>query len=798
MSGAQRRTEVLERWIIATTLTLALLGSGAAAAAEPFKVANIRVLGLARISEGTLFNYLPIQPGDVVDDAKLASALRAVYRAGFFRDIEFRRDGDDLVIVVDERPAIESFTITGNREIKTDDLEPVLVRAGLAEGRIFDRSILDMVTQELTRQYHSRGRYGVEVGSEVEEVGNNQVRVAIAIKEGEISGIRQINLVGNRSFTDEQLISNFELSEPGMWTWMSEDDRYAREKLGGDLEKLRSFYMDRGYADFRIESTQVTVSPDRRGVFITINLREGDLYTIKEVKIVGDLPLPEAELRPYLLVQPGAQFSMGRVTVTGDLMTNRLGQDGFAFAEVTPYPDLDREKKEVSLTFLVEAGKRVYVKRINFNGGASTSDYVYRREMRQLEGTWLSNSQLDRSRLRIARLPYVEDVTHKVERIAGSDDEVEVNYDIVERSAGTFNAGIGFGGSTTGAFLQFDVTHSNFLGSGNRVAVALNSRSYAQSYNISITQPYWTLDGVARTLSVYYNTSDSLGQDLETFSRENFGGTMSFRWPLSEFAAMQTGLSLSRTDLAVTALSASPSYYDFITNPNHGDTYAINYGYGNITAGLKYTTVLLQGGFSHDTRNRAVFADRGALRTFSGDLAVFPGDVNWWSLRAAQLAYFPLGKGFTIGTNAEATIVQPYGTTSDVPPDRRLFAGGADSVRGFRDSYLGPEYCQIGGRCFPTGGEMRVSWQNELLLPNFFADDPMAPPKNGRFGVFLDLGMVYETPQDFSIQELRASTGVAATFLTPVGAMRFSFAYPIRSEDTDETERFQFTIGTLF
>ena len=797
MSGAERRNAVLDRLLIASSLVLALLAS-AAGASEPFRVANIRVEGLVRISEGTLFNYLPIQPGDVVDEAKLATALRSVYRAGFFRDIELRRDGDDLVILVDERPAIESFSITGNREIKTEDLERVLIRAGLAEGRIFDRSVLDGVTQELIRQYHSRGRYGVEVGNDVEEVGANQVRVAINVKEGEVSGIRQINIVGNQAFTDETLLSSFELSTPGMWTWISEDDRYAREKLGGDLEKLRTFYMDRGYADFRIESTQVTVSPDRRGVYVTINLREGEQYTIKETKIVGELPVAESELRAYMLVREGAQYSMSRVNASSDLMTQRLGQDGFAFAEVTPYPELDREKKTVSMTFLVEAGKRAYVKRINFRSTGQTQDQVFRREMRQLEGTWLSNSLIDRSRLRIARLPYVEDVQHKVERVPGSDDEVEINYDITERSAGTFNAGLGFGGTTTGAFLQFDVTHTNFLGTGNRVAVTLNSRSYAQSYNISVTQPYWTLDGVSRTLAAFYTTAESLGQNLETFSRENFGGSMSFRWPLSEYSAMSAGLNLSRTDLAINSLTASPSYYDFVTNPNHGDPYLVNTGFGNITAGLRYTTVLLQSGFSHDTRNRAVFADRGSLRTIGFDVAVWPGDVNWWSARTTQLTYFPLGKGFTLGMNGELTMVQPFGTTADVPPDRRLFGGGADSVRGFRDAYLGPSYRNPGGQSYPIGGELRVSLQNELLLPNLFADDPLAPPKNGRFGLFVDIGMVYEQPTDFAFQELRISTGLAATFLTPVGAMRFSFAYPLRYEDTDQTERFQFTIGTLF
>jgi len=790
-------TRAKPSWIRAFPLAFAL-AAAVVPAAEPFQVAKVRVEGLNRISEGTLFNYLPVQPGEVVDDAKLAAALRAVYRAGFFRDVEFRRDGDDLVIIVDERPAIESFSITGNKEIKTEDLERVLVRAGLAEGRIFDRSVLDQVSQELVRQYHSRGRYGVDVKSEVTEVGVNQVKVEITIKEGEISGIRQINIVGNQIFPDELLRDPFELETPGMWTWLSEDDRYAREKLGGDLEKLRSYYMDRGYADFKVESTQVTVSPDRRGIYITINIREGEVYRVKETKILGDLPVPEADLRQLVLIRDGGQFSMARVTASSDLMAQRLGRDGFAFAEITPFPELDRETKEVTLTYLVEAGKRAYVKRINFNSDSTTNDDVYRREMRQFEGSWLTNSLVDRSRLRIARLPFVEDVQHKVERVPGSDDQVEINYDITERSAGTFNAGIGFGGTTTGGFVQLDVTHTNFLGTGNRVSVVLNSRTYAQSYTASVTQPYWTIDGVSRTMALYYSTADSLGEDLETFSRENYGGSVGFRWPLSEYQSVSAAISASQTDLAINAQTASVPYYAFVTNPNHGDPYLINSGFGQITAGLKYQTVLLQGGWSYDTRNRSIFADRGSLTTLGLDVAVYPGDVEWWSARASQLNYFPLGAGFTLGTATELAMVQEYGVMADVPPDRKLFGGGADSVRGFRESYLGPFYRNAVGQRIPTGGKFRVSMQNEVLLPNFLADDPLAPPKTGRVGLFLDIGMVYEDFNTFSSHDLRASSGIAATFLTPVGAMRFSFAFPLRSEDTDETERFQFTIGTLF
>lgn len=792
----------LTRWnalLAAASMAWLMAGTPApVAAAEPFTVGQIRVEGLRRISEGTLFNYLPIAPGDVVDDQRLAAALRAVYKAGFFKDVRFARDGTDLVIQVEERPAIRSFSLSGNKEIKTEDLERVLTRNGLAEGRIFDRSVLEGIQLEMTRQYHGRGRYGVDIQTDVTDVGDNQVSIDIRVREGETARIRQINIVGNASYADEQLLDIFELTTPGLFTWASGNDQYSREKLGGDLEKLRSFYMDRGHADFRIESTQVSVSPDKRGVFITINIREGEVYTIKEVKITGDMVVSEAELRRFVLAAPGSTFSMGLVTTSAQFVQQRLGNDGFAFAEVTPYPELDREKREVSLTLLVEPGSRVYVDSINFRGSSVTTDEVYRREMRQFEGTWLSNAALDRSRLRIQRLPFVEKVEHKIERLPGSEDLVDVNFDIEERSAGNFQAGIGFGGTNIGGFIDLSVTHSNFFGTGNRVSVNMNSRSFSQVYNISVTEPYWTIDGVSRTVSAFYNTSESLGQDLETFSRESFGFGTSFRWPLSEYQSFGFGVTLARTDLATAVFGSSQQLYDFLVDPNHGEPYLVNQGFGSLVAGLRYDSLVINGGWTSDTRNRAIFADRGTLRSITADIALYPGDVTFWAMKASNLTLFPLGRGFVLSMNGEIALAKPYGTSNDVPPDRKFYGGGADSVRGFRDSYLGPSYASRFGRELPLGGDLRVYLQNELLLPNFLADDPLAPPKNGRFSLFIDVGNVFAKPGEFEFADLRASAGMAATFLTPLGAMRFSFAFPFRREDTDEIERFQFTVGTVF
>ena len=380
-----------------------LAGVAQAQGFEPFVVRNLRVEGLQRIPEGTVFNYLPINIGDRVDQQRIQEALRSVYDTGFFRDVEFRRDGDVLVIVALERPSIEEFTIEGNKDIKTEDLEGSLRRVGLARGRTFDRSVLEEVTQFLTDQYYSRGKYGVSISSEVEELSNNTVRIAIEVKEGERARIRQINVVGNNAFKDDDLLDEFLLKTPNFLSFYRQDDRYARESLQGDLETLRSYYMDRGYADFRVDSTQVTISPNKKDIYITINVEEGDQYTVSEVKMAGDMVVPEEDLRALIQIMPGQTFSQRLLTATEELFSFRLGQDGYAFAEIQSVPELDRETREVAVTFYVEPQNRVYVRRINFNGADNVNDEVFRREMRQLEGAYLSNTKVERSKIRLQR-----------------------------------------------------------------------------------------------------------------------------------------------------------------------------------------------------------------------------------------------------------------------------------------------------------------------------------------------------------------------------------------------------------
>lgn len=788
------------RSVLSLCLGLLLLCGISVHAAEEqgFVIGEIRIEGLRRISEGTLLNYLPLAVGDRADAERLRAALRALYRSGFFQDIEFRRDGAALIVRVRERPSIASFSFDGNRDIETEELERSLTRAGLAEGRIFDRSILDALKQELTQQYYSRGKYSVRIDTEVVDLGNDQVSVAIHIKEGERAVIRQINIVGNQDFADERLLEEFELSTPHFWSWLTQDDRYARETLSGDLEKLRSFYMDRGYADFRVESVQIAISPDRRSIFATINLHEGEVYTIKETKLTGNLVVPEDDLRRLIALAPGQTFSMAAVTLTSDLIGQRLGNDGYAFAEVTPLPELDEENKQISITFFIDPGERVYVNRVNFTGTGITQDEVYRRELRQLEGSWLSNVALDRSRLRISRLPFVEDVEVETVRVPGTEDRVDLEFRVRERSAGNFQLAVGYGGVSQGLFVNGSLTHANFLGTGERVSVELNSLAFGKTLNFSFTDPYFTIDGVSRTLSGYYSSSERLGRELERFDISSLGLLTSFRWPISEFDALGFSVNLQHNELAALAgggQTLSDQLFLFLTNPAHGNTEQIELLNGITNYLLTYEVLELETSLIHDTRNRAIFADRGVLRTLALTASVPPGDVTYAALRLGQLTYLPLGAGFTFSINGELSATTPWDDDSDVPPRRKLFGGGSDSVRGFREDTLGPFDERTG---VPLGGNMRLFVQNDLVLPNLFADEPGQSSSTARFSLFYDIGNVFSEPAEFEFGELRASAGLSATFLTPIGAMRFSYAYPVREKPGDLFKRFQFTIGTVF
>ena len=537
---------------------------------ETFTVGDIRIEGLQRISEGTVFNYLPVNIGDHLDGQRIGEAMRALYATGFFRDVELRRDGNTLLVVVVERPSIAKFELKGNKDIKTEDLQKSLRNVGLATGKTFDRSVLDEVKQYLTDQYFSRGKYAVRVDTKITELPGNKVDIIVDIKEGKRAKIEQINLVGNTKFKEKDVLNTFELKTPNWLSWYKQDDRYSRESLTGDLEKLRSYYMDRGYANFQIESTQVTIAPEKDDMYITVNVNEGDVFKVSEIKLAGTMVVPESQLRRLLLIQPGDTFSRKAVTSTQELMSYRLGADGYAFAKIDPVPTPDNEKKTVSLTFFIEPGNRVYVRHINFNNTTAINDETLRREMRQLEGGWLSNSAVERSKERLQRLPYIEKVEFETKPVAGSADLVDVDYNIKEGLPGQFGGGIGYSESQKFS-LNGNFVHSNFMGTGDRIALEVNAGKYSKSYVISHTDPYTTIDGVARTTSFTYRDITQFVAASSQFSTKQMTAAMQWSYPITEYQYLQAGVSANKNTLVVSQGYSAEQAVDWVQH--NGNTF---------------------------------------------------------------------------------------------------------------------------------------------------------------------------------------------------------------------------------
>jgi len=776
-----------------------------------FTVGDIRIEGLQRITEGTVYNYLPVNIGDRLDQRRVDESLRALYATGFFRDVEIRRDGGTLVIAVLERPSIESFTITGNKDIKTEDLEKSLRNVGLARGKTFNQSTLDEVKRFLTDQYYSRGKYGVKVDTRVEEVSGNRVKIAVDIIEGKRSKIRQINIVGNEAFTDDELLKEFKLRTPNWLSWYKQDDRYSREELSGDIEKLRSHYLDRGYANMDVESTQVAIAPEKDDIFITLNVKEGEVYRVSDVKIAGNLVVPESALKGLVQVRRGDVFSRKMVTATTELMALRLGQDGYAFAKIDPVPKENKETKEIELTFLVDPGNRAYVRHINFNGTTGINDDVMRREMRQMEGGYLSNAAVERSKQRLQRLPFIEKVEVATEPVAGTPDLVDVNYQIKEGLPGQFSGGIGYSQSQS-ILLNGSFVHSNFMGTGNRVAAEINGGQYSKVFSLSHTNPYTTIDGVSRTVSATWRSINQFTSSSSDFKTQTGTLGLDYGWPISEFQSLRAGLAAQRSDLFTDPNSSAKEASYWVQN--NGNTYTKN-SYAGIPPisytyyGTKFDTYELSLGWSFDSRNRAIFADRGARHRLGVGYTIPGSDVEYYTLNYDYLQFLPISKWFTFMANTELGYGMALGNTTSVPPYRNYFAGGPDSVRGFRESRLGPKD-SYGN---PYGGNLKVASQLELLMPM-----PEKWRNTARFSAFFDIGNVFSTSgvnfvgkdgvtpveYKFSFDKLRYSTGLAVQWLAPLGVFRFSYAYPLNPykgtavEYKDETEGFQFSIGQAF
>jgi outer membrane protein insertion porin family len=776
-----------------------------------FTVGDIRIEGLQRITEGTVYNYLPVNIGDRLDERRVDEALRALYATGFFRDVEIRRDGGTLVVAVLERPSIESFTITGNKDIKTEDLEKSLRNVGLARGKTFNQSTLDEVERFLTDQYFSRGKYGVQVDTKVQEVAGNRVKIAVDIVEGKRSKIRQINVVGNQAFSDDDLLEDFKLNTPNWLSWYRQDDRYSREELSGDIEKLRSYYLDRGYANMDVESTQVAISPDKDDIFITLNVKEGEVYRISDVKIAGNLVVPEEQLKGLVSVHRGDVFSRKMVTATTELMQLRLGQDGYAFAKIDPVPKENPDTKEIELTFLVDPGNRAYVRTIGFTGSTGINDDVLRREVRQMEGGYLSNAAVDRSKIRLQRLPFIEKVEVETNPVPGTPDLVDVTYDIKEGLPGQFSGGIGYSESQS-ILLNGSFVHSNFMGTGNRVAAEINAGQYSKVFSLSHTDPYTTIDGVSRTVSATWRRISQFTSSSSDFETETGTLGLDYGWPISEFQSLRMGLAAQRSDLFTDPNRSAQESLTWVQNNGNPYTEQQLVGVPPVAItyyGTKFNTFEYSVGWSFDSRNRALFADRGGRHRLTASYALPGSDVEFFSLNYDYLQFLSLGKWLTLMINSEAGYGQALGDTTSMPPYRQFFAGGPETVRGYRESRLGPKD-SFGN---PYGGNIKFTNQIELLLPM-----PAKWRNSARFSLFFDAGNVFSddnvnfvgkdgvTPveYEFAFDKLRMSTGVAVQWLAPLGVFRFSYALPLNEfkgndiEYADETEGFQFSIGQAF
>ncbi len=797
--------------------TLLLAASGAALAQTPvagdeeFTVGDIRVEGLQRISEGTVYNYLPLNIGDRLTRQRSVEALRALYGTGFFRDIELRRDGGTLVVAVLERPSIESFELKGNKDIKTEDLTKSLNEVGLAAGKTFNQSTLDEVKGYLTSQYYARGKYSVVIDAKVEELAQNQVKVTVDINEGKRARIRQINVVGNKAFEEADIRENFESQTPHLTSFFKQDDRYARETLQGDLEKIRSFYMDRGYANFSVDSTQVAIAPEKDDIFITINITEGEVFKVSEVKLAGNLMVPEADLRRLIQVQSGTTYSRRLVTQTEDLIKLRLGQDGYAFAKVEAVPAINEAQHEVGLTFLVEPGNRVYVRRVNYNGATSVNDEVFRRETRQLEGGYLSNALLERSKQLLQRLPYLEKVEFETKPVPGTPDLVDVEFEIKEGLPGQFTGGISYS-ETYKLGLNSSIVHSNFLGTGNRVALEADAGRYSKVYSFSHTDPYASINGIARTVSVAYRDTTQYTSSTSDFSTETISAALAYGYPLTEYQSLRWGITAQQSDMLASPGSSADQALEWVRS--NGKTYTQNAYSGTpaiatIFYGSKFNSYSLNLGWGYDSLNRAIFADRGARHRLNLGYSMPFSDIEFWTASYDALQLVPLGRWFTLLFNAEVSYAQALGDTTTVPPYLNSYAGGPTSVRGFQESYLGPR----DSYGYPYGGNLRTILQTEILLPM-----PEKWRNSARFSLFYDIGNVFSTedvqfvgsdgltPVDykFDTNNLKQSTGIAVQWLSPMGIFRFSYAVPLNARPAegayyaDEKEGFQFSVGQAF
>jgi outer membrane protein insertion porin family len=759
---------MIVRGLAAVLAALALAGAAGAQSFEPFTVKDIRVEGLQRTEPGTVFSYLPIKVGEVMNEERARAALRALYATGFFSDVRLEHENDVLVVFVQERPAVAQIDFSGMKEFEPDAVRKVLRENGLAEGRIFDRSVLDTAEQEIKRQYLSRGMYGAEVQTTVTPLERNRVGINIAVTEGEVAKIRGINIVGAQAFSESELVGLFVLRTPGWLTWYTKHDRYAREKLSADLETLRSYYQNRGYLDFAIESTQVSITPDRHDIYITVNINEGERYTVSDVQLSGQTPVSREELEKLVQLKSGDVFSREKLAASTKAIGERLGNDGYAFANANAIPNVDKEKRSVAFNIVIDPGRRVYVRRIDVAGNSKTRDEVVRREMRQLEGAFYDASKIQLSRRRIERTGYFSETTVETQPVEGSPDQVDVVYTVKERPTGALLLGVGFS-SVERFAVSTSIRQSNAFGTGKFISANINSGRVNTVYALSYNDPYYTVDGVSQGFDVYKRKTDASSLAVGAYTTDAIGGGIKFGYPVSEISSVDVGVNLESVTL--TTFQNSPlRYLDFVNQ------FGSDYQYGAFTAG-----------WQRDTRDSVISPNQGGFTRLSAEIA--GGDLKYYRLNFQQSYYFRLTRIYTLLLRGDVGYAAGLGGRP-VPFFKAYYAGGPDSVRGYRAFSLGPRDAEGNS----TGGNTKVIGAAEFLFPM-----PGATAEQSlRLGAFIDFGQVYAPDTPIRLGDLRYSGGFALNWLSPFGPLRLSIANPLNRKDEDQVQRLQFTFGTGF
>ncbi|HVL76246.1 MAG TPA: outer membrane protein assembly factor BamA [Noviherbaspirillum sp.] len=760
------------------------LCAGHAFAVDPFTVRDIRVEGIQRTEAGTVFSYLPLRVGDTYTDERGAAAIKALFGTGFFKDVRLEVEGDVLVVVVEERPAIAAIDFSGVREFEREQLNKAMRDIGLAEARIFDRALVERAEQELKRQYLARGLYGVEVTTTVTPVERNRVNISFAVDEGDVARIRQINIIGNKAFSDSALRSVLSLRTPGWFTWYSKADQYSRQKLAGDIEALRSYYLNRGYLEMQVESTQVSISPDKRDIYITININEGQRYTVAGINLEGEMLGQEEEFRSLLQLRPGDVYSGEKLAESVRRISERMGNFGYAFANVNASPEIDREKGQVNFTVLIDPGQRVYVRHINIEGNTRTRDEVVRREFRQFESSWYDGEKIRLSRDRVDRLGYFTEVQIETPEVPGTTDQVDVNMRVAEKPTGNIMIGAGFSSSEK-LTLSGSIHQANAFGTGNTLGVDVNTSKINRTFAISTTQPYFTDDGVSRSYEVFLRTQRPPEVNTGDYVIETAGANIRFGVPFSEVDTVFFGAGVERNN--VRTYFGQPGFND---SPELYRIHVSRYGAAPTpeTPGVfdaSTTSFPLTVAWQRDSRDSALIPTSGRYQRANLELAP-AGSLRYYRAVYQHQYFYPMFRNATLALNGE--VGYGRGVGGSYPVFKHFYAGGIGSVRGYRGASLGP----LAANGDPLGGASRIVGNVELQFPFPGADRTL------RWFTYLDAGNVYAEGVTPSLRDLRYSAGVGISWISPIGPLKLSFGRPLNAKAGDRKESFQFQIGTGF